>query len=239
MKTIFFDLDGTLLPMDMEVFMKTYLGELERKGSELGYDGKKLVEVVMAGVGAMVKNDGTKTNEESFWQLFMSHFGGERDKHLEVFDEFYREDFPKVAQAVQPTPLANEAVQILKEKGYELVLATNPLFPRIATLERMRWAGLDPKDFSLITTYENSSFCKPNVDYYREILSTLEVKPEDCLMVGNDVAEDLVVTELGMQVFLVTDNLINTHGADFSQVPHGTRAELLTFLKNLPSLVIR
>lgn len=235
MKTVLFDLDGTLLPMDMKVFMETYLQELALKGAQLGYDGKELVQIVMDGVGAMMKNDGSMTNEKRFWQLFIAHFGGDMNKHIKVFEEFYEKDFPRVAKAVQPTALANKAVQILKEKGYELVLATNPLFPRIATLERMRWAGLDSSDFTLITTYENSRFAKPNVDYYREILAAIDAKPEECLMIGNDVTEDLVVTQLGMQVYLVTDDLINSNGTDYASVPHGNRIEMVDFLSTLPN----
>ncbi|NMB00748.1 MAG: HAD family hydrolase [Firmicutes bacterium] len=234
MKTVLFDLDGTLLPMDMEVFMKTYLHELYLKGMQLGYDGNQLVQVVLAGVNAMVNNDGTLTNEQRFWRLFIDHFGGEMDEHIEVFEEFYANEFAKVAKAVRPTPLANEAVQVLKEKGYELVLATNPLFPRIATLERMRWAGLQPEDFVLITTYENSRFAKPNLDYYREILTTIDARAEECLMVGNDVAEDLIVAQLGIQAFLVTDDLIHADGVDYANIPQGNREEMLAYFLELP-----
>lgn len=234
MKVVLFDLDGTLLPMDQEVFIRRYLKELGMKGAELGYGAQELVQIVLAGFEVMVANDGSMTNEERFWELFMATYGGERAKHTEIFEEFYRNEFPRVAEGTSPTPLANEAIQVLKEKGYELVLATNPVFPRVATLERMRWAGLDAQDFSLITTYENSSFAKPDLDYYREILTKLEARPEECLMVGNDVQEDISVTKLGMSVFLVTDDLINSTGEDYSHFPQGDRQEMLRYLQQLP-----
>ncbi|MBQ7839810.1 MAG: HAD family hydrolase, partial [Lachnospiraceae bacterium] len=112
-------------------------------------------------------------------------------------------------------------------------LATNPLFPAIATQSRAKWAGLDPEDFALITTYENSYHCKPNPDYYQEIMDKLKVKPEECMMVGNDVSEDMIARELGMKVFLLTDCLINKDGADISQYPNGSFPELLDYIRSL------
>lgn len=235
MKTVLFDLDGTLLPMDQQVFVKRYLQELGAKGAQLGYGAQELVQLVLKSFEIMVANDGTMTNEERFWELFLATYGGEREKQTEVFEKFYHNEFARVAAGTTPTPLANQAIQVLKEKGYQLILATNPVFPRVATLERMRWAGLDPEDFSLITTYENSSFAKPNLDYYREILTKIEAKPGECLMVGNDVQEDISVAQLGMNVFLVTDDLINTTGEDYSQLPQGNRQEMLYYLEQLPT----
>jgi FMN phosphatase YigB (HAD superfamily) len=124
-------------------------------------------------------------------------------------------------------------MDLLKSKGIRIVLATNPLFPAIATHSRARWAGLHPEDFELITTYENSRHCKPNPDYYRDILETLKVRPEECVMVGNDVGEDMIAGELGMQVFLLTDCLINKHNADISRYPQGSFDALLDFIGGL------
>lgn len=234
MKAVLFDLDGTLLPMDQEVFVQLYLLELEQNGPKLGYGAEKLVQTVMAGFELMVANDGSMTNEERFWELFLAAYGGERAKHTEIFAKFYENEFSRVARGTSPTPLANEAVQVLKEKGYDLVLATNPVFPRVATLERMRWAGLNPQDFMYITTYENSTYAKPNPNYYREIMRIIDAKSEECLMVGNDVQEDMSAAELGAQVFLVTDDLINSAGEDVSSFPKGSRQQMLEFFLALP-----
>ena len=113
----------------------------------------------------------------------------------------------------------------------QIVLATNPLFPRIATESRIQWAGLDAADFAMITTYETSRFCKPNPDYYRDILQTLDVSAEECLMVGNDAAEDMIASELGINVFLLTDCLINRNNADISKYPHGGFDDLQAFCR--------
>ena len=114
-----------------------------------------------------------------------------------------------------------------------MVLATNPIFPRIATENRIRWAGLGPDDFALITTYENSTYCKPNPAYYREILEKLGRKAEECLMVGNDVVEDGAAQRLGIPVFFLTPCLINPQGKDISAIPHGGFDELAAYLGQL------
>lgn len=123
--------------------------------------------------------------------------------------------------------------KLQKAYGSEPVLATNPLFPAIATESRMIWAGLCPGDFVLYTTYENSHYCKPNLKYYEEILDKLECKSEECLMVGNDVTEDMIAETLGMQVFLLTDCLLNRKQIDVSGYRQGGFKELQKLLKGL------
>ena len=231
--TILFDLDGTLLPMDQEVFVKDYLGRLAKKVAPHGYDPQLLVQAVWKGTGAMVKNDGRQSNEAVFWQVFTGIFGQEAMKDLPLFEEFYETEFQEARRSCGFNPAAAETVRALHAMGYTTVLATNPLFPPVATQSRVRWAGLEPEDFAFITTYDNSSFCKPNPDYYREILGKLKLKSEECLMVGNDVGEDMIAEALGMQVFLLTDCLINRDGSDISRYPHGSFPELLSCIRSL------
>ncbi|MBQ1492474.1 MAG: HAD family hydrolase, partial [Blautia sp.] len=116
--------------------------------------------------------------------------------------------------------------------GARVILATNPLFPMVATYSRIRWAGLTPEDFELITTYDNSTTCKPNPAYYLEILEKTGLRPEECLMVGNDVGEDMVAETLGMKVFLLTDCLINLGKKDISAYPHGGFPELFDYFRS-------
>ena len=231
--TILFDLDGTLLPMDQDTFIKAYMGSLAEKMMPYGYDPKALVRSIWQGTGAMVANPGTKRNEEVFWDAFCAAYGRDCRADEPVFQEFYRVEFQQVQKVCGFDPRAARTIAQLKEMGLTLALATNPLFPALATHSRIRWAGLEPEDFLLVTTYENSSHSKPNPDYYRDIMDTLKVSPEQCLMVGNDVSEDMVVRELGMQVFLLTDCLINREGRDISQFPHGSFPELMDYIRSL------
>ena len=231
--TVLFDLDGTLLPMDQDVFVKDYFTRIAAKVAPAGYDPRQLIDMIWRGTAAMVKNDGNKTNEAAFWELAVSVYGEKilADKHY--FDEFYEEEFGNIKAVCGYDPAAAQIVHSLKDRGFRVVLATNPIFPARATQWRMQWAGLKPEDFLLYTTYENSSYSKPNPKYYQAILEQLHVSPEACLMVGNDVGEDMIAKQLGMQVFLLTDCIINKANADISAYPHGNFEDLRAYLAAL------
>ena len=231
--TVLFDLDGTLLPMDQDVFVKTYFGLLAKALAPHGYDPQQLIQAVWAGTKAMQVNDGSKSNEQAFWDTFCALLGEERRADEPLFRSFYENQFNQVRTVCGFDPRAAQVVARLKEKGLKVALATNPLFPAIATENRMAWAGLKPEDFQLYTVYENSCRCKPNPDYYRDVVSALGVDPAECLMVGNDVGEDMVARTLGMEVFLLTDCIINKNNEDISVYPHGGFDELLAFIEQL------
>lgn len=231
-KAVLFDLDGTLLPMDQDEFVKTYLKLLGVRLAPKGYEFEKLMKVMWAGVGAMVKNDGSCTNETTFWKIFTSAFGEQSMKDKPFVDEFYHNEFNKVQEVCGYHKAAKEIVELVKEKGAMPVLATNPLFPHTATENRMRWAGLEPEMFAAYTTYEDCHFCKPNPKYYQELLEKLGLKPEECIMVGNDFDEDILTTEtLGMKGFLLTDCLINKNDQDISGYPQGDFETLRKYLE--------
>ena len=232
--TILFDLDGTLLPMDQDIFIKAYFGGLAKSLAPHGYDPNELINAVWSGTVSMIKNDGSHTNEIAFWKCFASIYGAERAKNdYPLFEAYYKERFDDVAKVCGHSPKAKEIIEFLKQKGIRRVLATNPLFPSIATEKRMAWAGLSPDDFEHFTTYENSRYCKPNPCYYKDILEKIGCAPEECAMVGNDVGEDMIARELGMQVFLLTDCIINKQGIDINAYPHGGFEELLEWLKKI------
>lgn len=233
LKAALFDLDGTLLPMDQDTFARDYLGRLAARMAPFGYDPKLLVKTIWAGTGAMVKNDGRRTNEEVFWDYFCGVFGESSRQDEPKFEEFYRTDFQKVQHSCGCNGKAAELIRHIRSLGLRTALATNPLFPAIATYSRTRWAGLNPEDFELITTYENSSHCKPNPDYYRAVLAKMELKPGECLMVGNDVGEDMIAENLGMKVFLLTDCIINKEGTDISRYPNGSFDELAAYIHEI------
>ena len=231
--TVLFDLDGTLLPMDMNEFIKAYFGGIARHLAPYGYESQKLIDSIWQGTAAMVKNNGEETNETRFWQGFEAAYGKPAKEDEELFATFYREKFDKVQSSCGYTPAARQIIDTVRACVLRTALATNPIFPAMATERRIAWAGLSTSDFELYTTYENSRFCKPNLDYYRDIMQTLGVLPEECLMVGNDVGEDMIAEQLGARVFLLTDCLINSKGADISVYPHGSYDDLIAFIKDL------
>lgn len=230
-KTVLFDTDGTLLPMDLDKFTKCYFKHLIAYVAPLGYEPQAVYGAVMKGVGEMTDNDGSSTNEEAFWRGFLGVLGEEAIKYRPGFDRFYVTDFDKAKEVCGFQPLVAPTVAKIKDAGLRMAIASNPLFPLVAQEARVRWAGLNPADFEHVTAYENSSYAKPNPGYFREILQKLNLKAEETLMVGNDVGDDMPAEKLGMKVFLLTDCLINRENTDISQYPHGDFNDLWAFIQ--------
>ncbi len=231
--TILFDLDGTLLPMDQHQFMQAYMQAFSTKCTTLGLDCEKTLSALGAGLTAMIGNDGTMTNERRFWDVFLSVAELPSADLIDNFMAFYSQEFKELQSVAFPTPLSRYIVEHVRSKGFRTVLATTPVFPRQVTLERMSWVSLDQTCFELITTYEHFSYAKPHLGYYQQILSLLKVDPETCLMVGNDVEEDLVAQDLGMQTYLVTDWLINSKNKDISNYQQGSLQDFSTYVQSL------
>ena len=95
---------------------------------------------------------------------------------------------------------------------------------------------MDPEDFLLVTTIDNSRYCKPNPKYYEDILATVNATPAESLMVGNDAEEDMAAAALGCATYLLTDYLINEKNADISSFRHGRMADFYKFVLNLPDV---
>lgn len=234
--TVLFDLDGTLLPLDMDKFMEIYFGEMGKSFSDL-IDADKLVKNVWAGTKAMVTNLEKRTNEEVFMDRFKQLIDGELSEYINRFDKFYDEGFLKVKEAVEASPLVHLSLDILKQKGYTLVIATNPLFPKKAIHHRIEWAGLNVNDFVYVSHYEKNCYCKPNIEFYTEVLEALDKQPDQCYMVGNDVQEDMIASKLGIETFLITNFLIN-RDSDITGCDHcGTYEDFLAFVQNLPAVL--
>lgn len=232
-KAIMFDLDGTLLPMEQSEFVKAYFGSLAKRLIPLGFEAEKLYESIWAGIKACVKNTSDKNNETIWWDTFISYFGDMAEKAKQVLDDYYENDFKKVQASCGYNPKAKETVDALKARGYRLVLATNPIFPKTATRQRIGWAGIDYREFELVTSYENCCRCKPNIEYYKNILDAIGCRGEECMMIGNDVDEDMVAEQLGMKVFLLTDSLLNKNGKDISVYRKGSFGELMEYISEL------
>ncbi|TCP53790.1 FMN phosphatase YigB (HAD superfamily) [Tumebacillus sp. BK434] len=234
--TLLFDLDGTLLPMDNDRFTKGYFKHLASSVAHL-LPPEQFVAQVWASTKAMVKSDDALlSNEQVFKADFLQSLPVDEAAFFPIIDAFYAKQFGELSHLSEPTPLAREILLAALDKGYQLVLATNPLFPRQATLHRMRWAGIDDLPFALVTTYEDSHFCKPNPNYYREIVQKLGVSSESCMMIGNDAYEDLIAGTVGMQTYWVQ----NGEAAPEQRLPfdqQGTLQDLLEYVRaELPAL---
>lgn len=233
-QTVLFDLDGTLLPMDQDTFIKRYFSGLTAAVANDTVNAARLIQVMMRGVEVMQNNDGRESNKAVFDRLFTTLLGADGEALLPAFDAFYQEGFDRIAEELAtPDARLQTLVAQLKQKGCRLVLATSPMFPTIAVHKRIGWAGLHPDDFAYITTYENCSHSKPNPLYYADILRDINVAPEEAVMIGNDVDEDMVAETVGMRVFLLTDHLVNRGAKDISCYPHGSVEALYAYLTQL------
>ncbi|HHX80077.1 MAG TPA: HAD family hydrolase [Acholeplasmataceae bacterium] len=219
-KAILFDLDGSLLPLDEKQFIKIYFGGVSKRFADK-YDPQEFLDALWKGTLAMMNNDGSATNENVFWKTFKKYIQGDYQAIEKEFSDYYKTDFSAVKATCKPNPYSKKIIDYLKQKDIKLVLATNPLFPAVATLERIKWAGLTSSDFEVITTYEDNYYCKPNLNYYRDILNRINCHAEECLMVGNDVREDMVVGKLGMDTYLLTECLINSNQEDIEKFKFG------------------
>ena len=227
-KNVLIDLDGTLLPMNQDEFLNGYFKVIGKKFKD--YDVQKIMVSLNKGINAMLHNDGVATNEKVFWEVFFNDLDND-EKIADIFLDMYKNEFQSLIKYTKPTLKAKKLVDLIKRKGLNIYVCTNPLFPTIATYSRLKWANLNPEDFNHITTYENSSYCKPNINYYIEVLEKFDLDPKECIMIGNDVLEDLVVNKLGIKTFLLTDNLINTRDIDFVSDYEGNFDQLLDFFK--------
>lgn len=229
---ILFDLDGTLLPMDNDVFTEGYLKLLAGALAPHGYEPREMLSAMWRGVSSMVKNDGSETNETAFFRTFAEHLGDRVYEDERYLDAFYRTDFHRARVFTAPTEQARRAVELAKAKAKKVVLATNPLFPAVAIEARLSWAGLSPSDFDLVTTYENSRACKPNPLYYRLILKEIGADAAASLMIGNHADEDVrPAASLGLSTFFLTDCQMGDPTG--LETPSGDFSSLLEFLRGL------
>lgn len=233
-KAILFDMDGTLVPMDMDAFTKGYFVLLAKRLERFNIPFDKLVAAIWDGTGAMARNDGSCKNDVVFWDRFRKLLPGlPYDEIEKECNGFYGEEFCEAVKFTEPNPLATEAVRIAHEKAEIVALATNPLFPMVGQKTRMNWVNLSEKDFDLVTSYESDSYCKPNPKYFESVCERLGVKPEECLMIGNDENEDMYAcTKIGIDGYLVTDTMIASKEHPW-EGPKGTFSDLIEMLKSL------
>lgn len=209
LKAIFFDLDGTLLPMDEKKFVSIYFDLISKKTIKYGYDPKKLSTCILTGMDKMYKNDSGKTNEEIFWDCFKETFGEEKLRDKAVFDDFYVNEFKETINACRKNSLVKNIVKCAKLTVNKVILTTNPIFPHCGVNTRLGFIGLDSSDFDYITTYENSYHCKPNPKYFLDILEKFNLKSNEVIMFGNNDIEDYYCAQqAGIKCYLIGDSLI-------------------------------
>ncbi|MDR3050475.1 MAG: HAD family hydrolase [Oscillospiraceae bacterium] len=236
-RAICFDLDGTLLPVHSAFYDEHYIPCLAR--AIPGQDPRRVAQAVLDTMrGIMRENQPGVTVERRFAQGLAERLGMPFDQQETHYMRYYIEQFPRLAEKVTPRPQVAAAVRAARAKGIRTVLATNPVIPGVATLERLRWAGVQPEDFEFITLYESCCYTKPHVAYFiHEVLAPLALPPQDVLMVGNDPKEDIAPAHtLGMETFF-----LNVYPEHLDSVPpcwdaQGDYDDMLAMVERLPGI---
>ena len=205
LKAVLFDLDNTLILFEEEKFLMGYYPVLMARFAGLFPDGQ-FAERLMKATVVLRDNDGSKINRELFLGVFCDGLKVSRDEVWSRFEQFFSLDFDIFKDAVTATPGAEAAFRHVKGRGLKIVVATNPIWPLVVQKKRMAWAGLGDIDIDLITHIDNMSYCKPQLGYFRQICQLINVKPEECLMVGDDPANDMVAAKTGMKTYQATDS---------------------------------
>lgn len=203
-KAIIFDLDGTLIQMDEDAFKKLYFGLIGKKLAEYGQDPELVIKGVKMGVMAMIKNGGTRTNCDAFWGEVYRLCPNAPQNIIEIFDQFYRNEFLQTAVTCNAINGVNDALASCKAKGLKIILGTNPMFPTIGMQQRLKFGNIDTKYFDHITNYNDYHFAKPNPNFLKELLAKNNLRPEEVIYFGNSQKEDIEpAQQLGLKCYLV------------------------------------
>jgi FMN phosphatase YigB (HAD superfamily) len=225
LKALLLDLDDTLLGNSMETFIPAYFKAMT--GFVTGIQPpERLIEQLLIATRIMDRNDGTgASNEEVFSNAFFPGLGVDREEYEPVFERFYAEVFPDLKPLTAPRPAAPQIVGWARERGLQVVIATNPMFPRTAIEQRMEWAavGVDRYDYDLVTSYETSHATKSHPAYYQEILDVIGRGPEECVMVGDNWDWDIVhAARVGIPGYWISDGAAQLPNDEIPLVGRGT-----------------
>lgn len=230
---ILFDLDGTLLQIEMKTFIPAYVGALAACFADVT-ERRKFSDTVLATTFALLQpRESGPTNETLFLMALERQLGIAPPLFAERLRRFSGDGLHDLAPHVRPLPMARRILQRCFDRGLKVALATNPVFPRLVTEARLRWGNLHDFPFAHVSSFENSRHCKPDPGYFRDLLADLDLAPEECLMVGNDTEHDLAAARAGILTFLVDTWLVDRLDGAFAADFRGGHPDLFRFAGRL------
>ena len=235
--TLLLDLDDTCLGNSMDIFIPAYLNALGDHLSALIPPDVLVPALLDATQQMFQKIRPDKSLKQVFDETFFPAIGIEPEEIQDQIDSFYDQEFPRLQHLTQFRPEAVSLVDQAFERGYTVVIATNPLFPLTAILQRLEWAGLSPEQypFSLIPSYESFYFAKPNPPFFAEILSRVGWPDGPVVMVGDDINLDIVPAQrMGLSTFRITSENQTSSGALEPSSGSGSLSDLLPWLDSTP-----
>ena len=215
----------------MGAFIPAYFQALSQSLAEY-VQSEKMLPALMKGTELMLASgDPTHTLQEVFETYFYPKLGVPKEQVNHVIEQFYDEVFPSIANVTRKREGAVELVDWAFSKGFRVAIATDPIFPRKAVYHRIRWAGLDPERFELISSFETFHFTKSHSAYFAEVLGQLGWPNEPVLMVGNDVERDLKPAQnLGLKTYHVNDE--SAPGPGLEAAGSGKLSDLRSWLES-------
>jgi len=221
-KGVLFDLDGTLLQVEMREFIPAYIEGLAKHFPDVP-DPLVFARAIKDSIRALLASDAGVFNNEQF---FLATLGRQLGLDATVCGERVRRycanGMAGLETLVRPLALARDILARCFERGLKVVVATNPVFPRPLVEARLRWAQIADFPFDYVTTFDNSRYCKPHPGYFRE-----------CVMVGNDTEHDLGARSAGIPTFLVDTWLLDRAKGEYVTDFRGGHGDLLRFLGRL------
>ncbi len=204
MLTLLLDLDDTLLNTNLDAFVPAYFQALSAYLSAR-VPANLMLHALIAGMHLMNESeDPGCTLQDVFETEFYPKIGISKKDLYQELEYFYDEIFPTLSHITTPVPAAKPFIEWAFSQGYRIAIATDPLFPRKATYHRLRWAGFDPSQFELISTFEHFRFSKTHPAYYAEMLGQMGWPDGPVLMVGNDIDRDILPAKrLGLATYHV------------------------------------
>ncbi len=234
--TLLIDLDDTLLDNKMDTFIPAYLGALGKQFAPYT-DIKNLGRVMMAATEKMFHNNHPDLSlKETFDLAFYPPLGITEDEVRGDLDHFYEEVFPTLRTITQARPEAIPLIETALQRGWQVAIATNPLFPLAAILHRLTWAGIPIKKYpyAIVPSYETFHFAKPNPAFFAELMGRFGWPRGPILMVGNDPEHDIQCAQrMGIPTFWISNGLPYPVGLDVPSAS-GTLEDIIPWLDSTP-----
>jgi len=229
LEALLFDLDGTLLQVRMSRFLESYFPLLAARfgaGGDLPRFRAALIDSVRE---MMHSRDGKRLLSTVFLESFAPKVDRDAAGVTAVFEEFHRDGIDALRSLTKPLPEARPLLERAAALGYDIALATNPVFFRPAIDARLRWAGLGSFPFRFVSSADNMHFSKPHAEYFAELLEKIGREPSRCLMIGDDPAMDMPAREAGLATWFVPTEgkSLEREGSDYS----GSLADLAAWLE--------
>jgi FMN phosphatase YigB (HAD superfamily) len=240
--TLLADLDDTLLENDFASFLPHYLDALGKHIASIEKP-EVLIPKLMAATQKMIENNRPdRTLKQVFDNSFFPASDVTPDDMQTTIDNFYAEVFPNLCRYTKPRPDAIQLVKQTFESGCRVAIATNPLIPRVAIIERLEWAGISPQDyaFSMITSYETFHFAKPNPAYFAELLAQIGWPEGGVIMIGDNLDDDIIASRrLGLPAFWISSQETNAVPGAYTPTASGSISDFSTWLDTVPSEILQ